>query len=255
MVTNVLNSTLAVVNNYHQTVNNNIVHATVENNREQLPVAFIRHKCTKNIIMRNYTNANPNPLSYKQPNADEVMALSAFLQYRTWPLCTKNAQCEKPTLIHRPDVCVVFKELHCFVPNGCNKFWIPLLICKVEGLKASWGNGDQESKAVEEVAYALVFVPKTYIIMFYARRCDFIVCKENPDTGSVDMYKEMIHLQQDGDSFQDKMMYMVELMVKILVKQLTSHKCLIELSLPLLRQNSVDGINIFYPYANVCDEC
>ena len=111
LVTIVLNSTLAVVNNYHQTVNNNIVQASVQNNREQLPVAFIRHKCTKNIIKRTYTDANPNPLSYKQPNVDDLMALSALLQHRTWPLCMKNPQCEKPTFIHRPDVCVVFKEL------------------------------------------------------------------------------------------------------------------------------------------------
>ena len=139
--------------------------------------------------------------------------------------------------------------------NGCNNFRIPLLICKVEGSKASWGDGDQESKALEEAAYTLAFVPETYIIMFYARRCDFILCKRNPDTGSVDMYKETIHLQQDGDAFQEKMMYITKLMVQILVKQLTSRKCLIELSLPLLRQNGVDGTNIFHPYANVCDDC
>ena len=201
LVTIVLNSTLAVVNNYHQTVNNNIVQASVQNNREQIPVAFIGHKCTRNIIKRTYTDANPNPLSYKQPNVDDLMALSALLQHRTWPLCTKNPQCEKPTFIHRPDVCVVFKELDRLVPNGCNNFRIPLLIGKVEGSKASWGDGDQESKALKEAAYTLAFMPETYIIMFYARRCDFIVCKRNPDTGSVDMYKEMIHLQQDGAAF------------------------------------------------------
>ena len=116
-----------------------IIDASVCNNNEPLPVAFIGHKCTKPVVHNSYTSANPNPQSQDPLSMDEVNALSAFLQTQTWPLCIQNNPCEKPTIFHRPDVCVVFKELNNLVPAGRNMFYILVLICKIEGSKKCLG--------------------------------------------------------------------------------------------------------------------
>ena len=117
---------------------NGIVDASVSNNNEPLPVTFIGHKCTKPVIHNSYTSGNPNPQSQDLPSTDEII-LSAFLQTRAWPLCVRNVQCEKPTIVHRPDVCVVLKELANNVPAGRNMFRIPILICEIEGSKKCLG--------------------------------------------------------------------------------------------------------------------
>ena len=77
-----------------------IIDATVCNNNELLPIAFIGHKCTKPVVDNSYTLANPNPQSHNLPSTDEVNSLSAFLQTQTWPLCVWNNPCEKPTIVH-----------------------------------------------------------------------------------------------------------------------------------------------------------
>ena len=56
-------------------------------------------------------------------------------------------------------------------------FRIPILICEIEGSKSVWGEGEQESKAIEEACYALAFIPENYIIFVYPRRFEFLVCK------------------------------------------------------------------------------
>ena len=106
-----------------------IIDASVSNNNEPLLVAFISHKCTKLVLHNSYTLANPNPQSQDPPSTDEVNALSTFLQTQTWLLCVWKKPCEKPTIVHWPDVCVVFKELNNLVPAGRNMFHIPVLIC------------------------------------------------------------------------------------------------------------------------------
>ena len=137
-----------------------IVDACVSNNNEPLPVAFISHKCTKPVIRNSYTSSNPNPLNQDPPSTDEIMALSALLQTHAWLLCVWNVQCEKPMIVHWPDVCIVFKELTNVVPAGRNIFRIPILICEIEGSKSVWGEGEQESKVIKEACYALTFIPK-----------------------------------------------------------------------------------------------
>ena len=242
-----------MVNNYFTNINTNTVDVSVENNCELLPIGVVAHKCTKNIIKDAYSAANPNPLSINAASPEEILALSAFLQHPTWPLCTKNNQCQKPNVVHRPDVCVVFKEVN--VPLRHNKFHIPLLICEVEGAKASWDEGEQQSKAIEEACYGLAFVPENYILFFYARRCELVSCKRNPHTGSIEIECETVYLQQDGDALRDKLIHICNVVTKILVKQLTSCKSLIELTIPRFRQRGVDGIDKFHPYANVCNGC
>ena len=213
------------------------------------------HQCTKNIIRKAYSTSNPNPLSTDAPQADEMLALSAFLQHPTWPLCTQVNHCQKPTIVHRPDVCIVFQEQNQFVPQGGQNFRVPILICEVEGSKDTWGEGEKESKAIEEACYALAFIPENYILFVYARRCELFVCKRNPYTGSIDIEKQIVYVQREGDTFKEKWSEICTTITKILVKQLTTRKQLIELTLPRLRQNGVDGIDIFHPHKNVCRTC
>ena len=82
---------------------------------------------------------------------------------------------KKPTIVHQPDVCIVFKELANAVPAGRNLFQIPILICEIEGSKSVWGEGEQESKVIEEACDALVFIPKNYVIFVYPQHFEFLV--------------------------------------------------------------------------------
>ena len=148
----ILNATLPIINHYNMNTSKTNIDASVFNNNEPLPLDFIGHECTCPVIHNSYRSANPNPQTHNPPSTDEVFALSAFLQTRTWPLCVRNDKCEKPTIVHQPDVCIVYKELHNLIPAGGNMFLIPIFICEVEGLKSVWGEGEQESKAIEEVA-------------------------------------------------------------------------------------------------------
>ena len=250
-----VNATVPVVNNYHTTNGNTTVQASVSNNNEQLPVSFISHNCTKNLIRDSYSVGNPNPHNYAAASTDEILALSAFLQMQTWPLCPQMNACKKPTIIHRPDICVVYKVDINTIPVGCNMFRIPIVICEVEGSKDVWGSGEQESKAMEEACYSLPFIPENHIIFAYTRRFEFIVCKRNPYTGTIDTEKETIHLQQDGDILSDKLFYICKKIITILVKQLTDGKRLIEIAIPHYRQMGWDGVNIYHPYSNVCPTC
>ena len=131
----------------------------------------------KPVVHNSYTSGNPNPQSQDPPSMDEVNALSAFLQTRTWLLCVQNNPCEKPTIVHQPDVCVVFKELNNLVPAGRNMFHISVVICEIEWSKSVWGEGEQESKAMEEACYALAFIPENYVIFVYARKFEILICK------------------------------------------------------------------------------
>ena len=183
------------------------------------------------------------------------MALSAFLQMRLWPLCMQINKCEKPMIVHRPDVCVVFKEQNNNLAAGSNLFRIPILICKIEGLKDIWGDGEQQSKGIEEACYALAFLQENYIIFVYAHHFEFVIVKWNPYTGSIDTEREIVYLQQDGDLLLDKLFHITKTIVKMLVKQLTSGKCLLEITFPRYRQLGFDGINIFHSHRNVCPNC
>ena len=105
----ILNATLPILNHYNMNTGKAIVDASVSNNNKPLLVAFISHKCTKPVIWNSYTSSNPNQLNQDPPSTDEIMALSAFLQMCAWPLCVQNVQCEKPMIVHQPDVCIVFR--------------------------------------------------------------------------------------------------------------------------------------------------
>ena len=97
-------------------------------------------------------------------------------------------------------------------------FRIPIFICEVEGSKSVWGEGEQESKAIEEVCYALSFILENYIIFIYARRFEFLACKRNPYMGSINIEKQIVYMQQDGDTLRDKLMSVTKTIVKMLIK-------------------------------------
>ena len=227
----------------------------MSNNNEPLPVSIIGHKCTKGVIRTTYSESNLNSLTNDPPSPDEIMALSAFLQTCSWPLCMQMNKCEKPTIVRRPDICVVFKEQNNNLAAGSNLFRIPILICEIEGLKDIWGDGKQQSKAIEEACYALAFIPENNIIFVYARRFEFVIIKRNLYTGSIDIEREIVYLQQDGDLLLDKLFHITKTIVKMLVKQLTSGKRLLEIAFPRYRQLGLDGINIFHPHRNICPNC
>ena len=129
------------------------------------------------------------------------------------------------------------------------------MICEIEGSKDIWGDGKQQSKAIEEAGYALALNPENYIIFVYARRFEFVVIKRNPYTGLIDIEREIVYLQQDRDVLLDKLLHITKTIVKMLVKQLTSGKRLLEIAFPCYRQLGFNGINIFYPHRNVCQNC
>ena len=85
-------------------------------------------------------------------------------------------KCEKPMIVHRPDVCVVFKEQNNNLTAGSNLFRIPILICEIEGLKDIWGDGKQQSKVIEEACYALAFILENYIIFVYVMHLHGHLC-------------------------------------------------------------------------------
>ena len=239
----IVNAVDPVINNYYIHTGHNTVTTCVSNNNELLPVSIIGHKCTKGIIQTTYSESNPNPLSNDPLSPDEIMALSAFLQTHAWPLCMWNNKCEKPTIVHQPDICVVFKEQNNNLTAGSNLFRIPILICEIEGSKDIWGDGEQQSKAIEEACYALAFIPENYIIFVYTHRFEFVIVKHNPYTGSIDIEREIVYLQQDRDVLLDKLLHITKTIVKMLVKQLTSEKRLLEIAFPRYRQLGFDGIN------------
>ena len=140
----ILNATLPIINHYNTNTGKMNIDASVSNNNKPLPLAFIGHECTWSVIHTSYQSANPNPQTHDTPSTDKVFALSGFLQTRTCPLCVRNDKCEKPTIVHGPDVCIVYKELHNLIPAGGNMFRIPIFICEVEGLKSVWGEGSKK---------------------------------------------------------------------------------------------------------------
>ena len=251
----IVNAIDQVINNYYIHTGHNTVTTCVSNNNEPLPVSIIRHKCTKGVIWTTYLESNPNPLSNNPPSPDEIIALSVFLQTCAWPLCMRNNKCEKSTIVHQPDVCVVFKEQNNNLAAGSNLFRIPILICEIEGSKDIWGNGKQQSKAIEEACYALVFILENYIIFVYAPRFEFVIVKRNLYIGLIDIEREIVYLQQDGDVLLNKLLHITKTIVRMLVKQLTSGKCLLEIAFPHYRQLGFYGINIFYPHRNVYPKC
>ena len=129
------------------------------------------------------------------------------------------------------------------------------MICEIEVSKDTWGNGKQQSKAIEEACNALAFILENYIIFVYAHWFEFVIVKRNLYTGLIDIEREIVYLQQDGDVLLDKLLHITKTIVKMLVKQLTSGKRLLEIAFPHYRQLGFDGINIFYPHRNVCPNC
>ena len=122
-------------------------------------------------------------------------------------------------------------------------------------VKRYLGDGEQQSKAIEEACYALAFIPENYIIFVYAHRFEFVIVKQNPYTGLIDIERVIVYFQQDGDVLLDKLFHITRMIVKMLVKQLTSGKRLLEIAFACYRQLGFDGINIFHPYRNVCPNC
>ena len=142
-LTIIVNAVNPVINNYYIHTGHNTVTTCVSNNNEPLPVSIIGHKCTKGVIWTMYLESNLNPLTNDPPSPDKIMALSAFLQTHLWPLCMQINKCEKPMIVHWPDICVVFKEQNNNLAAGSNLFRIPILICEIEGLKDIWGDSKQ----------------------------------------------------------------------------------------------------------------
>ena len=79
----ILNATLPIINHYNMNTGKTNVDASVSNNNEPLPLAFIGHECTQPVIHNSYQSANPNPQMQDPPFTDEIHALSAFLQTHT----------------------------------------------------------------------------------------------------------------------------------------------------------------------------
>ena len=252
MLNKILGASLPVINQHHINIGNPVTCASAANNKEPLPISVMTHTCSKRDIRAAYTKANPHPRSNRVPQSNYLMDLSAFLQHKSWPMCTKTTPCSKPTLIHKPDLCIVFEESN--APNGYNSFHLPILICEIEGAKDVL-RGKQESKAVEEACYSLPFFPENYVVFVYEDRWEMWVCKRNPHASTVDIQKEITYIQQDSDTLRDNLFYLTKNIIKIIIKQITTAKTLIDIALPAYRQNGYDGINNFHPYTNTCLTC
>ena len=66
---------------------------------------------------------------------NNLISLSYFLQTLTWPTCSKNYhnKCTAPSVIHRPDVAVIFEEPP-HRPAYDAPFRAPLFIVEIEGV-------------------------------------------------------------------------------------------------------------------------
>ena len=250
-----LDASLGVINHHHNGFGDNLIECCVSNNTEPFPMSFMWHLSPKSDIRQAYTTANPNPVSAKQPDLSTLLHLSGLLQHNTWPLCPNTVQCSKPTVIYQPDVSIMYTEPKDDIPLNCNQFCIPMFVCEIEGAKDVWGEGEQESKAIEEACYGLAFIPHMYILFIYAHHWVLVYFKHNPYTGTIDLEQKRVPIQQDGDIFRDKWYTLCCAIVKILVKQLTSGKRLIELGIPRHRENGCDAPNIYHPPTHVCNHC
>ena len=95
--------------------------------------------------------------------------------------------------------------------------------------------GNKRVEAIEEACYALSFIPENYVIFVYARRFEILVCNQNPYTGSIDMEKEIVYMQHDGDRLAEKIIYITKKIVEMLIKQYTCGKRLIDIAITQYR--------------------
>ena len=121
-----------------------------------------------------YRMANPHPATNVPPYRVDVTNVSKFLQTTQWPECQNLMnKCKKRTLVHKPDLAVIYKEPATTVPANRFPYRVPILIIEIEGSKDMWGASEQKTKVLEEASSTLAFMPDTYVVFVYGNRFEF----------------------------------------------------------------------------------
>ena len=95
---------------------------TFANNSESIPIGLMEHQATKWTISNMYRMANPHPATTVAPYIVDVENTSKFLQTRHWMECPNvGNKCRKRTLVHVPDLAVLYHEPATTVPGNSGK--------------------------------------------------------------------------------------------------------------------------------------
>ena len=209
------------INQYHAAQQPPIppVQLKLANNSESIPIGLVEHQTTKWAIADMYKTANPHPATTVLPYRVDVENVSKFLQTTHWMGCPNlNSKCRKRTLVHVPDVAVLYQEPATAVPGNAYPYKVPILIVEVEGSKDVWGANEQESKALEEACSTLAFMPDTFLMFIYSNRFEFWYLVRNPADGSIDCTSHPIYVQHGGQApFRNSMKKIMSNIVGILV--------------------------------------
>ena len=203
------------------------------NNNENIPLGLVEHQSDKWSISDMYRMANPHPATQVPPYRVNVTNVSKFLQTTQWPECQNQMnKCQKRTLVHKPDLAVIYKEPATTVPANRFPYRVPILIIKIEGSKDMWGAGEQETKVLEEASSTLAFMPDTYVVFVYGNRFEFCYLERNPFDGSIDCTSYPIYVQHSGeDPFRESLKKVVENLGGILVRQIVRNGNIIRQSI------------------------
>ena len=232
----------------------NRLNVQISNNNENLPAGVIEHTSEGRDIQDMYRVANPHPATNVQAIRTDVNNISKFLQTRYWPYCTKAGKCEKKTIVHRPDIAVIHEESVIGKPLNSFPYRIPIFFIEIEGEVS----GEQEHKALEEAASSLAFIPEQYLLFIYWNRWEFWISKRDPVHGFIDVTSHTIFMQEGGQiQFRAQMQKVTELIVSILVKQLSFGTNIMRLSMSGYRRR---GLHAYYdpPVGRgtaVCPQC
>ena len=132
---------------------------------------------------------------------------------------------KKPTIVHRQDVCVVFKEQNNNLAAGSNLFRIPILIFEIKGSKrylGQWWTTKQSNR--RSMLCSCLYSGELYYICIHS---PVWICRRQAQTCTlvlIDVEREIVYLQQDGDVLLNKLLHITKIIVKMLVKQLNKWK-------------------------------
>ena len=226
------------MNNHRFTQGLPPVRLSVRNNNYNIPMSFIEHRASKNIVADMYRRGYPHPLTGQQGNITDVADLSKFLQTRTWFPCQNNPKCEKSHIVHRPDLAVTFREPVVGINNV--PFRIPIFITEVEGSKDGWGRFEQEGKALEEAVTTLAFMPDIFLLFIYHNRFEIWYVERNPAHGCIDVTSYPTYIQVGGEApFGAALDTIIDHLTGILVRQLVRNGPILTASMASFRASNL----------------
>ena len=211
----------------------------ISNNNENLVGSYCTHTTTRKGLEAAFRAAcycEENAKHYRA-YTNSLTCLSSFLQTPIWPYCQKrNRKCSPPNVIHRPDVAIMFKELPQNPPGDHTPFRVPIMLVEIEGDGGTWGEGEWESKALEEACISLAFIPHVPLIIVYPTRWEIWWISRDPQNGRIVMAMKPYYLQCKGEELRGVLHQLTEHIVQLLAKQLTTATAILRKMFSILRQ-------------------